>query len=388
HSAYLTKEEMDELQRQMSGELQGIGTEVALTEDKAVGVVRVMPNSPAEKAGVQDGDRIIAIVNGDEYTLISALADIGEAVKKIRGKPGTSVTLKILRGEKDEPVTVTIVRAAITVEMVKTEILTVPNDPNTKYAYVKLVQFGEALREKMVNATLDILGKNKDVKGIIFDVRSNPGGLLGEVYEAVDALADSPDALVSIRDNSGIHAYGTALNSQPGDITGGLPMAVLVDGRSASASEIFAGALKELDRAVIIGKGTWRKGSVQGFANTGNGSYAKTTQAEYLIGSPTRWVAVQCVGVEPDIAYEAQVAWKPKKEIHECDLPGAIVSGGARSAGNPAKAPLAERDPARYGMGEQMLEAVKAFDQKAFTKSEQLRKQLKLQEPKDDPEEK
>lgn len=401
HSAYLNKEEAEEFTRSMRSELQGIGAEVSLTEDNAVGVVHVIASSPAEKAGVKDGDRIIAIVNGDEYTLTAALSNVDEVVRKIRGKPNTSVTLKILRGEKDEPITITVVRAAITLPMVKTEILATPNDPKTTYAYARLVHFGDAFRKKMVDAVNGILARHNDVKGIIFDVRGNPGGSLNEVYEAVDALADSPDALVSIRDNNGIHAYGTvsserAPKPQPGDITNGLSCAVFVDRGSASAAEIFAGTLKELGRCVIIGTGTWRKGSVQSvnqfvsgpFDLFGDGSYVKTTGSEYVIGSPTKYVAVQCVGVHPDIAYEAEVAFKPKKEKHECDLPGAIVSGGARSDGNPIKPPLLERDPPLYHFGEQAREVVRAFDQKTFTKNEQIRKRLKLKAPKDESEEK
>jgi carboxyl-terminal processing protease len=392
HSGYLSKGEAEKFFQQMAGDLQGVGAEIALTEEKSIGVVHVMPGSPAERAGVLDGDRIIAIVNGAERTPTSSLDTIEAGVKKIKGKPGTSVTLEILRGEQDTPITFNIVRAAIRVAMVKTEVLTAPGDSSTTYAYVKLIQFGDDLRMMMVRDTQEILRKNPSVKGIIFDVRGNPGGSLGQVHEAVDALADSPEALVSIRGNNGIHAYGTAVDEkspepQPGDITDGLPMVVLVDGHSASASEIFAGSLKELERAVIIGKRTWGKGTVQSLLAGRDGDVLKVTIGEYLVGTPDRWVAVQCVGVEPDIAYEAEVALKPKKEMHDCDIPGSVVSGGARSSGNPARAPLATRNPALYHMGEQMLEAIIVFDHEAFVKKEALRKQLKIALPKEESEE-
>ncbi|KKU77163.1 MAG: Peptidase family S41 [Parcubacteria group bacterium GW2011_GWA2_47_7] len=190
--------------------------------------------------------------------------------------------------------------------MVKTEILIDPNDPSKIYAHVILTQFGDTLKNDMVAAINDVLLKHQDVQGFIFDVRGNPGGSLKQVYESVDALVDYSGPFVSIRDNDGIHAYGTGegdevLLPQPGDVTNGLPIAVFIDGNSASAAEIFSGALQIFDRSITIGKGTWRKGSVQGIFTLVDGSTMRLNQAEYLIGSPTKWVAVQCVGVSPDI---------------------------------------------------------------------------------------
>lgn len=391
HSRYMNAEEFAEDRRRMMGDLQGIGVEITFTEDKAIGIVHVMDGSPAEKAGMLDGDRIVAIINDDERVLVSSFTKTSEATKKIMGKPHSKVTLEILRGEDNRLVTLSVVRAAIKVAMVKTEIFVAPNDLNTTYAYVKLVQFGVSIREEMVKAVQSLLTSHKSVKGIIFDVRGNPGGLLDEVYEVVDALVDSPDALVSIRNNSDVHAYGAAADErtpepQHGDITHGLPMVVLIDGSSASAAEIFAGSLKELNRAVIIGKGTWQKGTVQVSGPLGDGTGMAITQSEYLVGSPLKWAAVQCVGVAPDIVYEEEAFWKPKKEMHECDLPGVIVSGGARSVGNPTPQPLLLRDPVRYHMGERMLEAVKAHDHKSFLKNEWLRKLFKIVPPKEEPE--
>jgi len=391
HSRYMNAEEFAEERSDITGDLQGIGVNMTPTEDKAIGILHVIEGSPAEKAGLLDGDRIVAITNGDERVLVSSFTNPNDARGKITGKPNTTVTLEILRGEDDKHVTLSVVRAAIKVAMVETEILADPKIPNITYAYVKITQFGSRVREEMVGKVNRLLAKNKSVKGIIFDVRGNPGGLLDEVHEVVDALVDSAEPLVSIRSNDGIHAYGTASDEampepQPGDITRGLPMAVLVDRGSASAAEIFAGSLKELDRAVIIGKGTWQKGTVQGHGGLYDGSGVALTQSEYLIGSPSKWAAVQCVGVVPDILYEMEVFWKPKKEKRECDLPDVVVSGGARSAGNPTPERLLLRDPLRYRMGEQMLEAVKVRDHKKFLKSERIRKLLKIVPPKNDPE--
>lgn len=383
HSGYLNAVETEEYQRQFSGELQGIGVATMYTSDKAVGVIRVMEGSPAERAGLQDGDRIVGILDGTKRLISSPFPSLDEALKRIRGKPNTKITLEILRGESDQLLTITIVRGAIMVPMVKSDILVVPNASGTKYAYIRLVQFGRDLRKKMVDEIIAVQKKHPDIKGIVFDLRGNPGGLLGEAYEAIDALADSPESFVSIRDNDGIHAYPTAPGyatpkSLPGDITQGLPIGVLIDRGSASASEIFAGALKKLDRSVTIGTGTWRKGTVQSHIPMADGSLIKMTIAEYLIGSPTNWVAVQCVGVDPDIGYEMEGAFKPKKEKHECDLEGAVVSGGRSSDPSRSLIPLYDRDPARYYIGLEMRDAVKVFDNKESAKINRVKKLLKI----------
>lgn len=393
HSGYMNAEEARDFRKQMSGELQGIGVSVVLTTDKAIGVFRVMEGSPAERVGIQDGDRIISVTNGTEK-LSSPFAGLEEVLKKVKGKPGTPVTLDILRGESDQRLTLTVVRGDVAVPMVKTDILTDPNDASKKYAYVRLVHFGDNLRKKMVAAVKQTLKAHPDVKGIVFDVRSNPGGLVGEVIEAVDALVDSSEPFVSVRDNNGVRAYGTDLNerspeAQPGDITKGLPMGVLIDGYSASAAEIFSGSLKKLERSVTIGKRTWSKGTMQLVASQGDGSAVRLTEGEYLIGSPANWIAVQCVGVSPDIEYEAASVIKPKKEMHECDLGGAIVSGGRSSDPNKIEVPLYDRDPVRYAVGLSMLEAVKALDSRESEKVERIKRLLKIKDKQDsDPEEK
>ncbi len=392
NSTYFNQEEWAQFNQQMSGELLGIGAEIVFTEEKSVGIMRVMEDSPALRAGVQDGDRIVAITNDGVRELATSFANVDEALKKIRGQPASKVTLDILRGETDLPVTITVVRAAIKVRMVKTELLTSPTNPGAAYAYVRLTQFGRDLRTQMVEAVKKILKEKPDVTGIVFDVRANPGGDLNQVYEAVDALADSGEALVSIRTNEGIHAFGTASRDrtpvpQPGDITSGLQCAILIDRRSASASEIFAGGLSELGRCVTIGEGTWQKGSVQSVSKIGDGTAVKYTTSEYLIGSPTNWVAVQCVGVQPDIQYVAEGTIKPKKETHECDHPGAILSGGRRSHPDAVKRPLGERNPALYAYGLEVVQAVAVLDRRELFRFEKLKKLLKIKDKPEDLEE-
>ncbi len=386
HSAYFNEAELLEFRRQMSGNLQGIGIEIGLAGDKSIGVVRVMEGSPAEKSGIQDGDRIVTIINGDVREPVSSFPHIGEAIKKVKGEPNTSVTLEILRGEADQKLTLTVVRAAIAVPHVKSEILSLPNDPKTQFAYIRLTQFGSTLRQQMVDAVKGVLKTNPNLKGFIFDVRGNPGGDLGQAHEASDALVNSPEPLISIRDNLGVHAYGTASDErmpepQPGDITNGLPIAVLINGRSASASEIFAGILQELERSVTMGEPSWQKGSVQRVTPLSDRTATKTTEAEYLIGSPAKWVAVQCFGVTPDIPYVSEGTISPAVTKNDCDFDGSITSGGASSHPGRVRAPLAERNPALYAMGLQMLEAVKVLDHKTFVRFERIKKMLKIKDP-------
>lgn len=276
---------------------------------------------------------------------------------------------QFMRGERQTSTPTSGTEPAGVIPMVSTDILAVPSDPSITYGYVRMTVFGIDLRKEMVTATKELLRKNPGMKGVVFDVRGNPGGWVDEAYEAVDALSDSSEVLLSIRNKDGIHAYGTipgfqVREPQPGDILNGLPIGVLIDGRSLSASEFFAGALKKLGRSVTIGKRTWQKGTVQDHVDQADGSLIKLTVAEYLIGSPTNWVAVQCVGVDPDIEYDARRTAKPKAEMHECDLDGAIVSVGKSSDSSTIDTPLRQRDPLRYAIGLEMTEAVRAFDNK------------------------
>ena len=385
HSGYMNVEESDAYRQGQSGNLEGIGVSVVFTSDKSIGILSVFEGSPAEKAGILDGDRIVAFVNGKERLPTASFTNINAAIDNLKGAPRTSVGLEILRGESDEIHIVTVARAAIKIPMVKTEILIDPNDPSKIYAHVILTQFGDTLKNDMVAAINDVLLKHQDVQGFIFDVRGNPGGSLKQVYESVDALVDYSGPFVSIRDNDGIHAYGTGegdevLLPQPGDVTNGLPIAVFIDGNSASAAEIFSGALQIFDRSITIGKGTWRKGSVQGIFTLVDGSTMRLNQAEYLIGSPTKWVAVQCVGVSPDIDYEAEGSVASTKQIHECDLPGAIVSGGVRSDPSMIKQPLIDRNPTLYKFGLQAIAVIKESDHQKVLRFKKIQKLLKMPE--------
>lgn len=382
HSAYLSAKEAEEWTRGYEGRLEGIGIEVIPALDKSIGAFRIMEGSPAEISGIIAGDRIVAVINNQVRVATSSLPTPLEAINLIKGLPNTSVTLEILRGEEDQKLFITVVRAKIHVPMVKHEIVSWSGKADSKYGYIRITQFGTKVKDEIVTAVRGILSAHRNVKGLIFDLRGNPGGLVQEAYESVDAFVDTNEPLVSIRDNDGIHAWGTVSNErspkpQPGDIAKGYPIAVLIDGSSASAAEIFSGALKEFNRSVTIGVGTWRKGSVQNVAPLPDGSMVKLTMAEYLIGSPTKWVAVQCVGVNPDIAYELDLIRQPSSE-HECDLPGAIVSGGARSALSTALMSLDVRNPALYQFGLAALEAIKEVDLKTVLEFQRVKKLLKI----------
>lgn len=385
NSVYFNAKEVNEFFERMNSSLQGIGIEVGYAEEKAIGVYGVFKDSPAERAGIQVGDRIVAIINGDERVLTSSFTDFNVMMGKIKGEPGTKVSLEILRGEADQLHTVTAVRAAIKVSMVKSEVIALPDNLDTKFAYVRLTQFGMTIRKEMVDALTQLMKDHPDLTGVVIDLRDNRGGELTQSMEVIDAVTDSPEPLISIRDNGGIHVYGSDGDKRmpqplPGDITNGLPIGVFINGNSASASEIVAGSLKKLGRSVTIGKRTWRKGTVQKIMGRGDGSATKTTESEYLLGTPQNWDAVQCVGVLPDILYEIEGSVTPAEEVHDCTFDGSVVSGGVSTHPNRYATPLSERNPAQYAAGLQMLDAVKVLDARKVADHKRIQRLLKIKE--------
>lgn len=382
HSQYLNVAEAKEFMDRMSGNLEGIGASLSFSSEKVLGIFEVFEGSPAESAGLLAGDRIVAVVNGADRSLATSFAHAEEAIKKIKGAPNSSVTLEVLRGANDEKHVITIVRAAVKVPMVKSQILTAPEGQVGVYLYIKIGIFGDDVHSKFLEHTKSALAGNPNATGTVFDLRGNGGGNLSEVHNMVDSLQNDPNPILSIRDNNGIHAYKPNPTRVPrtGDILRGLPCAVLVDRFSASASEVFSGALKLLGRCVIIGEGTWQKGSIQSRIPLGDETFAKLNIAEYLIGSPTKWVAVQCVGVTPDIHYVAGKRVESVKEAHECDNKEAIASGGVSSHPEVTMSPLILRDPALHQFGLYALNAVRALDGKSQAVFERIRKLLKIKD--------
>jgi carboxyl-terminal processing protease len=322
HSAYLDAEGFKELQVGTQGEFGGLGIEVGM-EEGLVKVISPIEDTPAYHAGVKAGDLIIKL----DDTLVKGLS-LNDAVKRMRGKPGSKIVLTIVRKGEINPLVISVARAVIKVQSVKSKLV----EPG--YVFVRVTQFQEHTGENLATA-LEALSKQSDgnLKGVVLDLRNNPGGLLTAAV-AVSAAFLPKDALVvytegrtedaKMRLTASAENYlrgnGTSdyLKSLP-DAYKNLPMVVLVNGGSASASEIVAGALQDHKRAVIMGTQSFGKGSVQTILPLGNNTAIKLTTARYYTPGGR---SIQAKGIVPDILVEdpATAAMDNAFRLREADL--------------------------------------------------------------------
>jgi len=315
HSAYLDPEAYEGLQEGTTGEFGGLGIEVEM-EGGFVKVISPIDDTPAQKAGIKAGDLIIRI----DDTVVKGLS-LNDAVKKMRGKPGTSITLTIMREGKQQPLKLTVVRDVIKVQSVKTQTL----EPH--YGYIRISQFQSHTGEDLSDAITTLKKANKNqIKGLILDLRNNPGGVLGSAVAVADAFLERG---LIVYTKGRVKDSELQFNAKPDDLLKGAPMVVLVNGGSASASEIVAGALQDSKRAVIMGSKTFGKGSVQTILPMNNKAALKLTTARYYTPSGH---SIQAEGVVPDIALEkAKVAATDGTadlgEIKEADLNRHLSNG-------------------------------------------------------------
>src|SRR5437868_7559918 len=323
HSAYLDAEAFKELQVGTQGQFGGLGIEVGM-EDGFVKVVSPIEDTPAFRAGIKPGDLIIKL----DETPVKGMS-LNDAVKKMRGKPNTQITLTISRKGESAPVVVTLTRAVIRVQSVKSKMI----EPG--YAWVRVSQFQEATPENMVKH-IEGLFKQGPVKGLVLDLRNDPGGLLHGAV-AISAAFLPAKSLVVSTDGRAEDAKKKFLAS-PEDYARGsrgedvlkalpaaiktVPMVVLVNGGSASASEIVAGALQDHKRATVIGTQTFGKGSVQTIMPLGNNTAIKLTTARYFTPGGR---SIQALGVTPDLIIEdpSDVATR----VREADLTRHLENG-------------------------------------------------------------
>ncbi len=285
HSQYMNAKDYKAMQVETNGEFGGLGIEVA-AEKGYLKVVSPIDDTPAAKAGILSGDIIVAIDGVDVKTLTLA-----QAVNKMRGKTGSSVVLTVLHGPAKKKTEMTLTRAMIQVASVKSKVL------DGDIEYIRISEFTEqtfdGLKKAMAQAKTSI--PNDKFKGYIVDLRNNPGGLLDQAIEVVNTFIDRGE-IVSTR---GRHRDETQrFNARPGgDLSGGKPMVVLINGGSASASEIVAGALQDHKRATLIGTRSFGKGSVQTIIPLGQGNGAlRLTTARYYTPSGR---SIQAQGIEP-----------------------------------------------------------------------------------------
>ncbi|MDE1900788.1 MAG: S41 family peptidase [Alphaproteobacteria bacterium] len=310
HSSYMNKEQFADMQTQTRGEFGGLGIEVTM-ENGIVKVVSPIDDTPAAKAGLQPGD-LITHLDGKIITDFT----LDQAVDRMRGAPGTKITLTIRRGGlTGHPFDVTLTRAIIKVQSVKWE-------AKDDIAYIRITSFDEQTQPGLEQA-LDEANKKigKRLIGYVIDLRNNPGGLLDEAVSVAGTFLPAGDEVVSTRgrhkdDDQSFVAKG-------GDQTHGLPIAVLINGGSASASEIVAGALQDHKRAILIGTKSFGKGSVQTIIPVQGGGAIRLTTARYYTPSGR---SIQALGIEPDIVVQPakleRIAMGPG--LHEADLKGAL----------------------------------------------------------------
>ncbi len=285
HSSYLPPKDFDDMQVQTRGEFGGLGIEVTM-EDGFVKVVSPIDGTPAANAGIQSGD-FITQVNGE--SLLGLTLD--KAVDLMRGPVGSEIVITIVREGVDEPFDVSIIRDTIklTAVRVRTEGDTV---------VLRITTFNDQTYpnlESGLKKAVDELGGLENVTGFVVDLRNNPGGLLTQAIKVSDAFLDKGE-IVSTRGRN--PEDGDRWNATPGDLTGGKPVVVLINGGSASASEIVAGALKDHRRAIVVGTKSFGKGSVQTIMPLKNGGAMRLTTARYYTPSGR---SIQALGVSPDI---------------------------------------------------------------------------------------
>ncbi|WP_417567638.1 S41 family peptidase [Marinobacter sp.] len=284
HSTYLAPKDYEDLEESTSGEFGGLGIEVGI-ENGFVKVIAPIDDTPADKAGVEAGDLIIKL---DEKPVKGM--SLEEAVKLMRGKPGTTLTLTIMREGETGPIEIKVERDIIKVTSVKSRML------ENGYGYVRITQFqadtGSQFRDALGKLE-DQLGQ--DLDGLIIDLRNNPGGVLQAAVESADVLLD--EGLIVYTEGR-IQSSRLRFSARAGDVIEGTPIVVLINGGSASASEILAGALQDHERAVIMGTQSFGKGSVQTVIPLDETHAIKMTTARYYTPNGR---SIQATGVKPDI---------------------------------------------------------------------------------------
>ncbi len=310
HSSYLDEKEWGDMQVQTRGEFGGLGIEVTMDQG-LVKVVSPIFDTPAYRAGVQAGDYITHL---NEEAIIGLT--LNEAVDKMRGKVGTPIKLTIRREGTAEPIILTLVRDIIKIESVKYEMI------GKDIGYVRITTFNQNSDAGVKKAITEFLSKkDNQLSGIILDLRNNPGGLLDQAISVSDLFLEKGE-IVSTR---GRHAQDTERdNATPGDITNGLPIVVLINGGSASASEIVSGALQDHHRGIVVGTQSFGKGSVQTVVPLPGHGAMRLTTARYYTPSGR---SIQAKGIEPDIVIEqAKIETIKSERISEADLRGALDS--------------------------------------------------------------
>jgi carboxyl-terminal processing protease len=346
HSSYMDPKSFRDMQVQTRGEFGGLGIEVTM-EEGLIKVVSPIDDTPAQKAGVMAND----IITHLDDEAVQGLT-LNQAVEKMRGAVNTKIRLKIMRKGQDKPVEVSITRDVIRVRSVRSRM------EGDDVAYIRVTQFNEQTTEGVKKAITDLSAQTGDkLKGYVVDMRNNPGGLLDQAISVSDAFLERGE-IVSTR---GRNAEETQrFNARAGDLTKGKPIIVLINGGSASASEIVAGALQDHKRATVLGTRTFGKGSVQTIIPLGAGNGAlRLTTARYYTPSGK---SIQAKGIVPDIEVLQDVPDELKARTDtkgEASLRGHLKADGTEETGSQSYVPPDPKDDKAMKMATDLLRGIK-----------------------------
>ena len=319
HSSYLDPKSLNEMQNQVTGKFGGLGIEVTM-EDGLIKVVAPIDDTPAAKAGIRAGDVITHL--DDEA--VQGLT-LNQAVEKMRGPVNTKINLKVMRKGVDKPLDIAIVRDVIRVRSVRSKV-------EDDVGYIRITQFNDQTTEGLKKAIKDLTDQipADKLKGFVLDLRNNPGGLLDQAISVSDAFLERGE-IVSTRGRDPDETQ--RFNARPGDLVKGKPVIVLINGGSASASEIVAGALQDHRRATVVGTRSFGKGSVQTIIPLGDKGALRLTTARYYTPSGR---SIQATGIDPDVTVEQELppelrAKASTRPAGEASLRGHLHQEGATS---------------------------------------------------------
>jgi len=317
HSAFLKEDSYKDLQEHTSGEFGGIGIEVSM-EDGFIKVISPIDDTPASRAGIESGDLIIKL---DKHAVQGM--NLEEALNMMRGEKGSPLTLTIARENSSSPLVITVIRDIIKTTSVRHKTL------EEGFGYIRISQFQSKTGEEFRQSIQALQKEKSPLKGLILDLRNNPGGLLPASVEVVDAMLDG--GLIVYTEGRAPSA-NTRFSAQPGELLQDTPLVILINAGSASASEIVAGAIQDHHRGVIMGTGSFGKGSVQNILPLSDGRAIKLTTARYFTPSGR---SIQAEGIKPDILVErAEIKLSSGQQtgIKEADLSGHLSQGATKKA--------------------------------------------------------
>jgi len=359
HSTYLNPKHFRDMQVQTRGEFGGLGIEVTM-EDGVVKVVAPIENTPAEKAGVMGGDLITHL----DGTSIQGLT-LEQAVEKMRGPVDTPINVTVLRKGMPDPFDVKIVRDVIRINPVRAEV-------EGDIGYLRVKTFSEQTYEELKLSIADLKKKiGPDLKGYIIDLRNNPGGLLDQAISVSDAFLDKGSIVLTRGRNLNETQRS---NARAGDLTDDKKLVVLINGGSASASEIVAGALQDHKRAVVVGTRSFGKGSVQTIIPLGSNGAIRLTTARYYTPAGR---SIQAKGIDPDVVVEQELpeelkqAAKATQPRGEASLRGHLKNNEGESTGSSAYVPKEKEKDSQLKYAMDLLHGLKDEQKKVEVQKEQ-----------------